>query len=136
MKSSLKAVLIGAVTSALCVGGAFADTIGLGLSVNGTCYVGTCPPAPMAFGAHPLANFSFDVTLSNGDMFNIAGAMNATNSTNGLSISNGGGFTAEYLGGPNGTSQNDILTLAMLWSYHMGSTSGTISNAVQAISGS
>jgi hypothetical protein len=136
MRANLKLAFAVAFTASMCATSAFADTTGLALLVNGTCDVGPCPPTPMGFNAAPLATFSFNVTLNNGDIYNVFGAMDATNSSNGLAIANGGGFTVEYLGGPGGVSQNDVLTLAMLWSYHMGTTTGSVQGgAIQAISG-
>src|SRR5262249_6361802 len=56
----------------------------LGLSVNGTCEVGSCPPSPLPVGTSASSNFSFNVTI-NGDLFNIAGFVSSTSSSPTLS---------------------------------------------------
>ena len=85
----------------------------LGLSVNGTCEVGSCPPSPLPVGASAFSPFSFNVTI-NGDLFNIAGFVSSFN--NGPS-DNGWNdvFTVELLSGQ--TAQADLLTVHALWGF-------------------
>ena len=83
----------------------------VGLSVNGTCEVGSCPPSPLPVGASADNSFSFNVTI-NGDLFNIAGFVSSFN--NGPN-DNGWNdvFTVELLSGQ--TAQADLLTVHALW---------------------
>ena len=85
----------------------------VGLSVNGTCEVGSCPPSPLPVGASAFSPFSFNVTI-NGDLFNIAGFVSSFN--NGPS-DNGWNdvFTVELLSGQ--TAQADLLTVHALWGF-------------------
>jgi hypothetical protein len=85
----------------------------LGLSVNGTCEVGSCPPSPLPVGTSASSPFSFNVTI-NGDLFNIAGFVSSFN--NGP-FDNGWNdvFTVELLSGQ--TAQADLLTVHALWGF-------------------
>jgi hypothetical protein len=85
----------------------------LGLSVNGTCEVGSCPPSPLPVGTSASSPFSFNVTI-NGDLFNIAGFVSSFN--NGPN-DNGWNdvFTVELLSGQ--TAQADLLTVHALWGF-------------------
>ncbi len=95
-------------------------TNGLGLSVDGVCAVGTCPPSPTALNTDHTLPFSFVHTLANGDSYRIAGTMNSGSDNNGFSIHNNVLFTATYLGhvspadqaADNSPSQQDTLTIA------------------------
>ena len=85
----------------------------VGLSVNGTCEVGSCPPSPLPVGASADNSFSFNVTI-NGDLFNIAGFVSSVN--NGPNDNSWNDvFTVELLSGQ--TAQADLLTVHALWGF-------------------
>jgi len=96
---------------ALTIGAGAASAAFVGLSVNGTCEVGTCPATPMPFNTTVSIPFSFNVTLGNGDVFNFAGTISGSNNSDGTSIFSDEDFTAEFLSGPHGTSQADTLNV-------------------------
>jgi hypothetical protein len=96
---------------ALNIGTGEASAAFLGLSVNGTCELGTCPATPMPFSTTVSIPFSFNVTLGNGDVFNFAGTISGSNNSTGTSIFSDEEFTAEFLSGPHGTSQADTLNV-------------------------
>ena len=137
MRNTLKRLIKLAPAAALCaiggIAGAQADV--LGVSVNGTCEVGSCPAQPTGFGTTNSIPFSFDVTLGNGDLFNFAGVIASDDSSNGLSIHNNGGFTVRYLSGSLGTSHADSLSLDMSFAYLIGVQSGT-TGGPQGVDGS
>ena len=131
-------VAIGAMLALVCLAAwrvpvATADV--LGVSVNGTCEVGSCPAQPTGFGTSNSTPFSFDFTLANGDVVNFTGNIASDDSSDGLTIHNNGGFVATYVSGPNGISQTDNFGLIMYYSFHMGVASGMIDGS-QGISGS
>jgi hypothetical protein len=85
----------------------------VGLSVNGTCEVGSCPPSPLPIGTSADNAFSFNVTI-NGDLFNIAGFVSSVN--NGpFDASWNDVFTVELLSGQ--TAQADLLSVHALWGF-------------------
>jgi hypothetical protein len=85
----------------------------VGLSVNGTCEVGSCPPSPLPIGTSANNPFSFNVTI-NGDLFNIAGFVSSVN--NGpFDASWNDVFTVELLSGQ--TAQADLLSVHALWGF-------------------
>jgi len=88
----------------------------LGLSVNGTCEVGSCPPSPLPIGSSADNSFSFNVTI-NGDLFNIAGFLSSISSSGILSSWNDV-FTVELLSGQ--TAQADLLSVHALWGFVTG----------------
>jgi len=96
---------------ALNVGTDRAGAAFVGLSVNGTCDVGTCPATPMPFNTTVSIPFSFNVTLADGDVFNFAGTIGGSNNSDGTLINSNEDFTAEFLSGPHGTSQADTLNI-------------------------
>ena len=83
----------------------------VGLSVNGTCEVGSCPPSPLPIGTSTSSPFSFNVMI-NGDLFNIAGFLLLTSSSP-IEASWNDVFTVELLSGQ--TAQADLLTVHALW---------------------
>jgi hypothetical protein len=116
MKSKLGALVLWlAVSTCLAPVSAWSDT--MGLSVNGTCDVGSCPPSPLAFNSSASTPFSFNVTLANGDLFLIAGTDSQTNCSNAGELTSRQVFTVQYLSGPNGVSQADSLNVATLFGY-------------------
>src|SRR5262249_6689873 len=88
----------------------------VGLSVNGTCEVGSCPPSPLPIGTSANNSFSFNVTI-NGDLFNIAGFVSSENDGPFLSSWNDV-FTVELLSGQ--TAQADLLSVHALWGFVTG----------------
>jgi hypothetical protein len=72
----------------------------VGLSVNGTCDVGTCPATPLPFSTTVSIPFSLNVTLADGDLFNFAGTITGANNSNGTLINSFEDFTAEFVSGP------------------------------------
>jgi len=116
MKSKLLAFgCLAVITTGLAPVSARSDT--MGLSVNGTCDVGSCPPSALAFNSFPPSTpFSFDVTLANGDLFLIAGTLSQSNSIGGAARE-AQNFTVQYLSGPNSVSQADSLNVATLFGY-------------------
>lgn len=102
----------------------------VGLSVNGTCEVGTCPATPMPFNTTVSIPFSFNVTLGNGDVFNFAGTISGSNNSNGTFILSNEDFTAEFLSGPHGTSQADALNVDGSHVWDVGFTSATINAGI------
>jgi hypothetical protein len=115
MKSKLGA-LVSCLAVSTCLAPVSASSDTMGLSVNGTCDVGSCPPSPLAFNSSASTPFSFNVTLADGDRFLIAGTLSQTNGSSGALTSNQV-FTVQYLGGPNGVSQADSLNVATLFGY-------------------
>jgi len=85
----------------------------VGLSVNGTCEVGSCPPSPLPIGTSASSPFSFNVMI-NGDLFNIAGSVSSTSSSS-TEASWNDDFTVELLSGQ--TAQADLLTVHALWGF-------------------
>jgi hypothetical protein len=106
---------------------ASADTIGLGVALNGDCVAGTCPPAPMAFGASP--SLSFDVTTG---QFRVVGSISGTDNSTGTQISNGGAWEVEYIGSTPLTSSISI-TVDLEFAYTIAFTT---LNWTQGIAGS
>ena len=98
------------------------DTVGL--SVNGTCEVGSCPPSPLPIGSSADNSFSFNVTI-NGDLFNIAGFLSSISSSGILSSWNDV-FTVELLSGQ--TAQADLLTVHALWGFETTPRDATLSD--------
>jgi hypothetical protein len=82
---------------------ASADTIGLGVAVNGDCVAGTCLPTPMDFGASPSA--SYDV---NAGQFRVVGSISATNNSTGTEFTNADPFQVQYIGSTPLTSSISI----------------------------
>src|SRR5437667_39373 len=55
-----------------------ANANGVGVSVNGICQVGSCPPIALPLGTGVTQPYSFAVTLGNGDSYRIAGTISAS----------------------------------------------------------
>jgi hypothetical protein len=125
MKSKLLAFgCLAVITTGLAPVSARSDTVGL--SVNGACAVGSCPPSALAFNSFPPPTpFSFDVPLANGDLFLIAGALSQSNSMDGQ-VSFGGSLAVQYLSGPNGVSQADSLNVTTLVGFESSPGTGVI----------
>ena len=85
----------------------------VGLSVNGTCEVGSCPPSPLPIGTSASSPFSFNVMI-NGDLFNIAGSVSSTSSSS-TEASWNDDFTVELLSGQ--TARADLLSVHALWGF-------------------
>ena len=115
MKSKLLTLLsLTAIAICLAPMSASADT--LGLSVNGTCDVGSCPPSGLGFNSSATLPVSVDVTLADSDVFRIVGTLSASN---GATVNNGWAqvYSVQYLSGPNGVSQQDTLNIATLFGF-------------------
>jgi hypothetical protein len=139
MKSKLLAFgCLAVITTGLAPVSARSDTVGL--SVNGACAVGSCPPSALAFNSFPPSTpFSFDVPLANGDLFLIAGALSQSNGMPGGDISRfTGDFAVQYLSGPNGVSQADSLNVTTLFGFEsepgiIGSIFGTVTGFFNSV---
>ena len=84
---------------------------GVGVSVNGTCQVGACPPAALALGTGTTRPYFLTITLPNGDRYSVAGRIDASVNAAGNFVPATQFFTVGYLGNPSGTpSQADTLT--------------------------
>jgi PEP-CTERM motif len=105
----------------------------VGLSVNGTCEVGTCPATPLPFSTTVSIPFSFNVTLADGDLFNFAGTITGANNSNGTLINSFEDFTAEFVSGPHGASQADTLNVD---ASHAWQTTVSGGNFAAGVSGS
>jgi hypothetical protein len=128
MKSKLLAfVCLAVITTGLAPVSARSDTVGL--SVNGACAVGSCPPSALAFNSFPPSTpFSFDVPLANGDLFLIGGALSQSNSLVGgvHEVHFSYDFAVQYLSGPNGVSQADSLNITALFGFEAPGIIGNI----------
>jgi hypothetical protein len=111
MKSRL--IAIAALAASLAPGSSRSDT--LGLSVNGICEVGSCPPSALNSGSSAFDPFSFNVTLANGDKFALVGELSSAKS--GGTDAYNDFFTVQFLSGPNGVSQADSLNIADLFGF-------------------
>lgn len=89
----------------------------VGISVNGTCDFGSCPPTVIAIGGTNTQSFDFTAALADGDRFLIKGKFDASDS--GSSISAAVltmPLLVEYLGnatgGPSHADTVNVLTMA------------------------
>ena len=74
----------------------------IGISVNGTCEAGSCPPAPLPFSTTNTIPVDFFFTLANGDRYLINGSSTETNDAPGVGFSIGHLFQVTYEGNPAG----------------------------------
>jgi hypothetical protein len=127
------AVLAAAMTAALCLTSLSANADTVGVSVNGNCAAGSCPPtSSLAIGASETLPFSFDITLANLDMFAVVGTASSDNkASNAFTFNNS--FTVQYLG--NGTnafapSQTDQLQVDALFQFVTAPAAGILTDSV------
>ena len=101
-----------------------ANTVPYGLSLNGTCDLGSCP-ATTAQGAGGTSNTGpYDVQLANGDIIQIDGTIGSSNLATGLTAL--GSFTATYLLNANNSlvpSQADTVTVVENYLFNTSPTS-------------
>jgi hypothetical protein len=132
MKSKLRAVVYLAALATWFV--PFSAKAGsIGLSVDGTCEVGTCASlTALAVGSNVSLPFSLDVTLLNGDTFALAGTVTASNTaSSGLLTTQL--FYVQYLGnnGNNIASQLDTVTVDAISKFATSSlTSGPTTESI------
>jgi hypothetical protein len=82
-----------------------------GIAVNGKCYAGSCSPPTLAAGSTAFLPYGFNVTLSNGDIFQILGTANLASGNNGGEYLNFP-FLLTYLGttaGPQPSQGEQII---------------------------
>ncbi len=84
----------------------------IGVTVNGTCEVGSCPAVALAFNTTETLPVDFTVTLLNGDTYLIDGSFVTSNNSDGSTLSNTKLFQVTYEGnGAGGVSAADSINV-------------------------
>jgi hypothetical protein len=123
MKSKLLAFgCLAVIMTGLAPVSARSDTVGL--IVNGSCDVGSCPPSALPFNSPEVGTpFSLTNTLPNGDVFEMSAELTQANGpqssgpTPSAMATSREALTVQYISGPNGVSQTDKLTVTTLLGF-------------------
>jgi hypothetical protein len=98
----------------------------LGLSVNGSCEVGACPPAtPVPVDTSAFVPYAFTVTADNGDSYGFAGQIGEQDLNGGTSLPGSMAITITYLGNSaGGPSRGTSFTTHVFYDF-TANTSGS-----------
>ena len=104
---------------------------GIGLTANGTCFAGSCPPAALAVGSNDKESFNYTLTLANGDTYLIDGDFTATNSSGFVAGAANHAFQVTYEGNAaGGPSAADSITVQAYYALQTTLSSELIFRAV------
>jgi PEP-CTERM motif len=101
----------------------------IGVTVNGACIVGSCPPSVLAIGGMDTETFDYTLTLADGDMYSIFGNFNADNTSGLIADAVDHLFEVTYLGNASGGGASvaaDSITVDGLYALATGETSEDI----------
>jgi hypothetical protein len=116
IQKRIPALLLGLSMTAAVLPALRADTIGM--SVNGTCEAGSCPPATLPFNSTALLPFDVTVTLPDSDRYMIYGSFPASNNSDGSSVTTNYTFQVTYQGNSTGgPSAADTITVERELAY-------------------
>jgi len=98
----------------------------LGLSVNGSCEVGACPPAtPLAVDTSAFVPYAFTITEENGDSYGFAGQIGEQDLNGATSLPGSMAITITYLGNAaGGPSRGTSFTTHVFYDF-TANTSGS-----------
>ncbi|HZQ52574.1 MAG TPA: PEP-CTERM sorting domain-containing protein [Bryobacteraceae bacterium] len=97
----------------------------IGVTVNGACVAGSCPPSVLAIGGTDTQNFDYTLTLANNDVYRVFGNFSATNSSGAVAGAVNHAFEVLYEGNGSGgaSAAADTITVEGLYTLATGLTS-------------
>lgn len=112
--------------------GANLGAASIGVTVNGTCIAGSCPPSVLAIGGTDTENFDYTLTLADGDIYSIFGNFNADNTSGLIADAVDHLFEVAYLGNASGGASvaTDSITVDGFYELATAQTSEDILRAI------
>jgi hypothetical protein len=96
----------------------------IGVTVNGICEAGSCPPSVLPFSTTATLPLVFNLTLSDGDEYLINGSFSAVNDAPGSGFSVESLFQVTYEGNAGGgTSEADSVSVELFETIEVASSS-------------
>ncbi len=103
----------------------------IGVAVNGTCEVGSCPATPLAFNSTGSLTPDFTITLPDTDTYLIYGSFTDSNNSDGSGFAAGHDFQVVYEGNAvGGPSAADTVTVQAYYAFQAAVASTTFSRGL------